>query len=107
LKENDLKGAQGLYERSLALRQKALGPNNPEVADSLCGLAGCASQTGRLQEAETLYERALALVRKPDGSYYPGAYDVLKGYAALLRATHKDARAAEMEAQIRSMEATR
>jgi len=104
LKENDLKGAQGLYERSLALRQKALGPKNPEVADSLCGLAYCASRAGRLQEAETLYERALTLVRKPGGGYYPGAYDVLKGFAALLRATHRDARAAEMEAQVRSME---
>jgi len=107
LKENDLKGAQGLYERSLALRQKALGPKHIEVAESLGGLADCASQGGRLQEAEALYERALSLVRKPDGSYYPGGYDVLKGFAALLRATHRDVRAAEMEAQIHSMESSR
>jgi eukaryotic-like serine/threonine-protein kinase len=104
LEEKDLKGAQGLYERSLALRQKALGSKHPEVAESLCGLADCAFQSGRLQESETLYERALGLVRKPDGGYYPSAYDVLKGFAVLLRATHRDARAAEMEAQLRSLE---
>jgi serine/threonine protein kinase/Tfp pilus assembly protein PilF len=104
LAEKDLKEARGLYERSLALRQKALGSKHPEVAESLCGLADCAFQSGRLQETETLYERALALVRKPDGSYYPSAYDVLKGFAALLRATHRDARAAEMEALFRRLE---
>jgi tetratricopeptide (TPR) repeat protein len=105
VQENDLKGAQELYERSLALRQKALGPKNPEVAESLAGLAHCASQAGRLKEAEALYDRALAIVRKPDGSYFPGAYDVLKGFASLLRATHRDARAAELEALVRSLEA--
>ena len=107
LKENDLKGAQGLYERSLALRQKALGPKHPEVAESLGGLADCASQGGRLQEAEALYERALAITRKPDGSYYPSGYDVLKSFAALLRATRRDARAAEMEALASSLEEKR
>jgi serine/threonine protein kinase/Tfp pilus assembly protein PilF len=107
LKENDLKGARGLYERSLALRQKALGPKHPEVAESLGGLADCASQGGRLQEAEALYEQALSIARKPDGSYYPSGYDVLKGFAELLRATHRDARAAEMESIVRSMEINR
>jgi eukaryotic-like serine/threonine-protein kinase len=104
LEEKDLKGAQRIYERSLALRQKALGPENPEVAESLSGLAYCASQADRFKEAEALYERALTLVRKPDGSYYPSAYDVLKGFATFLRATHREARAAELEAQVKSME---
>jgi tetratricopeptide (TPR) repeat protein len=104
LQEKDLKAAEDLYERSLALRRKALGPTNPEVAESLGGLADCASQAGRLKEAEDLYERALALVRKPDGSYLPGAYDILKGYAALLRATQREARAAEMDAAVKSLE---
>ena len=107
LKENDLKRAQGLYERSLELRQKAFGPKHPDIAESLGGLADCASQDGRLQEAEVLYERGLAIARKPDGGYYPSAYDVLKGYAALLRATHRDARAEEMELIVHSMEINR
>jgi serine/threonine protein kinase/Flp pilus assembly protein TadD len=104
LLEKDLKGSRQLYERSLGLRQKALGPKNPEVGESLGGLADCASQSGRLKEAEALYERALMLLRQPDGSYYPTAYDVLKGFAALLRATHRDARAAEMEALAKTLE---
>ena len=103
LKEKDLTGAERIYERSLALRQKTLGPKSPDVAESLSGLAQCAFQRGRLPEAESLYERALALVRKPDGSYYPGAYDALKGLAVILRATHRDARAAELEGLVKSM----
>ncbi|MEN6560477.1 MAG: serine/threonine-protein kinase [Acidobacteriota bacterium] len=104
LEENDIPGARRLYERSLALRQKALGPKNPEVAESLGGLANCDFRSGRIREAESLYERGLALVRKPDGTYFPGAYDLLKGFAALLRATHRDARAAEMEARVKALE---
>ena len=104
LAEKDVKGAQGLYERSLALRQKALGPKNPEVAESLYGLANCAFQGGGLQDAEALFKRALDLCRKPDGSYYPSAKDVLRGYGTLLRATKRDAKAADMESLARSLE---
>ncbi|MGB7295583.1 MAG: serine/threonine-protein kinase [Candidatus Aminicenantales bacterium] len=104
LEEGDWRGAQKLYERSLALRQKALDPKSPEVGESLGGLADCAFRSGRLQEAEILYERALALVQKPDGSYYPGALDILKGFAALHRATNREARAAEIEAQVSKLE---
>jgi serine/threonine protein kinase len=104
LKENDLKRARELYERSLALRQKALGPKNPELAESICGLANCAFHGGGLQDAEALFKRALDLCRKPDGSYYPSAKDVLRGYGTLLRATKREAKAAEMEALARSLE---
>ncbi|MGE5357861.1 MAG: tetratricopeptide repeat protein [Bacteroidales bacterium] len=105
LKENDLAGARKLYERSLVIRQKALGATNPEVAASLGGLADCASKAGRLPEAEAFYERASAILRKPDGSYYSAASDVLAGFPALLRATHRDVRAAEIEVEIRSAKA--
>lgn len=105
LAENNVSGAQRLYERSLALRQKALGPKHHEVAESLCGLANCADRNGRPKEAEALYERALTIVRKPDGGFFPQALDVLKGYAVFLRAARREARAAEMEALARTLEA--
>jgi serine/threonine protein kinase len=110
LKENDVEGAQGLYERSLALRQTALGPKSPEQANSLCGLADCAFKRGRVQEAEELYERAFGLVRMTDGGFRPGGYNLLRllrGFAAILRANHKETRAAEIEALARASEAKR
>lgn len=103
LAEKDLKGAEALYERSLALRQRTLGPKNPEVAESLAGLGTCAFQGGRLKEAEALFERALEISQKPDGSYYSVGQGALKGFAALLRATRRDARASELEALAHSL----
>jgi serine/threonine-protein kinase len=98
LKEGDAAAARRLYERSLALREKALGPNNHQVADSLAGLAECARREGRTKEAAALYERALKLSRRPEGGYYPGTPEALDGYVAVLRATGQKARADEMEA---------
>jgi eukaryotic-like serine/threonine-protein kinase len=104
IEEKNIGGAQKLFERSLGLRVKTLGPKHPDVGESLGGLADCAYQGGRLREAEELYGKALVLVRKPDGSYYPGAYWVLSGYAAFLKSAHRDAQAVEIEAQVRKLE---
>jgi tetratricopeptide (TPR) repeat protein len=98
LKQGDADAARRLYERSLALREKALGPAHHDVGESLAGLAECARRQGRAKEAESLFERSLALCRRPDGGYYPQAVETLEGYASLLRATGQKARAAEMEA---------
>jgi eukaryotic-like serine/threonine-protein kinase len=103
IKENDLKGARAIYNRTLALRTKTLGPKNPDVAESLAGLASCAFREGALNQAEDLFERALVLVTRPDGSYFPGAYDVLSGMAELMRATKREARAAEIEAKLKTL----
>jgi serine/threonine protein kinase len=98
--EKDLEGAKKVYERSLALRIKALGPTHPDVGQSVGGLAGCAAQEGRLREAEALYERALRLLKKPDSNYNLDAIPSLKGYADLLRRTHRESKAAEIEATV-------
>ena len=38
--QGDYEGAKPLYERSLAIREKVLGPDHPHVASSLNNLAG-------------------------------------------------------------------
>ena len=98
LQQGDADAARPLYERSLALREKALGPTHHDVGESLAGLAECARRQGRTKEAEALFERSLALSRRPDGGYYPQAVQTLDGYAALLHATGQKARATEKEA---------
>ena len=47
-----------LYKRSLAIREKALGPDHPDVALSLNNLAGLYRVTKREKEAEKLEQRA-------------------------------------------------
>jgi tetratricopeptide (TPR) repeat protein len=98
LRQGDVSGAQRLYERSLALREKVLGPKHHDVAGSLGGLAECARRHGREREAEALYERSLELCRRPDGGYYVGTDYILDGYSALLDTLGQKTRAAEMKA---------
>ncbi len=53
--------AEPLYERSLAILEKALGPNHPFVATGLENMATFFRKTGREKEAETLEKRAAAI----------------------------------------------
>jgi tetratricopeptide (TPR) repeat protein len=52
--------AEPLYKRALAIRERALGPDHPDVAQSLNHLADLYSAQGRHAEAEPLYKRAQA-----------------------------------------------
>ncbi len=57
--ENDR--AEQLYRRSLAIREKALGPDHPDVATSLDNLAKLYQAQGKYAEAEPLLQRSLAI----------------------------------------------
>jgi tetratricopeptide (TPR) repeat protein len=59
--------AEPLYERSLAIYEKALGRDHAYVATSLGNLAGLYTIQGRLADAEPLYQRALAIDEKALG----------------------------------------
>ncbi len=50
--------AEPLYKRSLAIMEKALGPEHPDVAQSLENYAALLRQTGRIDEAEKMEARA-------------------------------------------------
>ena len=56
--------AEPLYRRSLAIREKQLGPDHPDVATSLNNLADLYRSMGRYAEAEPLYRRSLAIREK-------------------------------------------
>jgi tetratricopeptide (TPR) repeat protein len=53
--------AEPLYKRSLAIREKALGPDHPDVAVSLENLAALYRATKREKEAEKLEQRAATI----------------------------------------------
>ncbi len=63
--------AEPLYKRSLAIYEKALGPEHPHVAASLNNLATLYRDQGRYAEAEPLNKRALAIVEKALGPDHP------------------------------------
>ena len=75
--------AEPLYERALAIWEKALGPDHPDVALSLNNLAGLYRAQGAYERAGPLYERALAIREKALGPDHPSVATSLNNLAAL------------------------
>ncbi|MCP5197002.1 MAG: tetratricopeptide repeat protein [Gammaproteobacteria bacterium] len=75
--------AEPLYQRALAIRERALGPDHPDVAHSLHGLAVLYHQQGRYAEAEPLYQRALAIRERALGPDHPDVAHSLNNLAIL------------------------
>ncbi len=63
--------AKPLLKRSLAIREKLLGPNHPEVATSLSNLAALSNAQGDVARARQRYERALAITEDSFGPEHP------------------------------------
>ena len=57
--QSRLADAEALSQRALAIEEKALGPNHPEVAKVLANLARIREQQGRFADSEVLVKRAL------------------------------------------------
>ena len=74
-----------LYQRALAIREKALGPDHPDTATSLNNLAGLYQAMGRHEQALPLYQRALAMMRKTLGPDHPDTATSLNNLAGLYR----------------------
>ncbi|MGB3188457.1 MAG: CHAT domain-containing protein, partial [Limnoraphis sp.] len=75
--------AEPLYQRSLAIYEKALGGNHPDVANSLHNLALLYRDQGRYSEAEPLYQRSLAIREKALGENHPDVAQSLNNLALL------------------------
>src|SRR3984893_8260093 len=85
--------AEPLYKRSLAIREKALGPDHPDVAASLNNLALLYDQQGRHVDAEPLYKKALAIWEKALGPDHPDVATSLNNLALLYDAQGRYAEA--------------
>jgi CHAT domain-containing protein/Tfp pilus assembly protein PilF len=75
-----------LAERALALREKALGPMHPDVAESLNDLGVFYKVQGAYPKAEPLYVRALDIREKALGPMHPDVAQSLNNLAELYRA---------------------
>ena len=79
--------AEPLYKRSLAIREKALGPDHPDVATSLNNLALLYETQGQYAQAEPLYKRSLAIREKALGPDHPDVAAALNNLARAVRRT--------------------
>jgi CHAT domain-containing protein/Tfp pilus assembly protein PilF len=87
------KDAVSLAERSLAIREKALGPEHPDVAIALIGLAEQYKATGDYTRAIPLVQRAVAIFEKVWGEKHANVATALNNLALLYQATGDYARA--------------
>ena len=77
------KDAISLAQKALAIREKVLGSEHPDVATSLNNLALLYQVQGNYSEAEPLYQRSLAIREKVLGSEHPSVATSLNNLAAL------------------------
>jgi tetratricopeptide (TPR) repeat protein len=75
--------AEPLYQRALVIREKALGPDHPGVAQSLNNLAELYYAQGKYAEAEPLLQRALRTWEKALGPEHADVATSLNNLAAL------------------------
>ncbi len=69
--------ARAVFERALAIREKALGPDHPDVADSLHNLGDVHRLIGDYAAATTVFEQVLAIREKALGPDHPSVADSL------------------------------
>ena len=89
----------------IARRRLARGVTLLLVAGCLAGLAALYHLQDRYAEAEPLYQRLLALLEEALGPDHSDVAETLEEYAGLLRATGREAHAAEIEARARAIHA--
>jgi CHAT domain-containing protein/Tfp pilus assembly protein PilF len=78
--------ARLLAGRAVAIREKTLGPEHPDLASSLNNLASLLYTVGDYAGARPLYERALAVQEKALGPDHPDIATSLDNLASLLYA---------------------
>ena len=83
-----------LFERALAIQEKALGPEHPDLAESIDNLAMLYNAQREYAKAESLCGRALAIREKALGPEHPDVATSLH-YLAVLYATQRQYAKAE------------
>jgi tetratricopeptide (TPR) repeat protein len=71
-------------QQALTIRQHVLGPEHPNVAQSLNNLAALYPAQGKYEQAEPLLKRALAIYKKTFGPHYPDTKSIQENYARFL-----------------------
>jgi tetratricopeptide (TPR) repeat protein len=75
--------AEPLYQRALRLCQQILGPDHPEEARPLSGLALLFAEQGKHEQAEALYQQALFIREQSLGQEHPEVARLLNTLANL------------------------
>jgi tetratricopeptide (TPR) repeat protein len=89
----------------VAIREKALGSEHPDLAWSLNGLAELYRTQAQYEKAEPLYQRALAIFENVLGPEHPDEATCLENYALCLRAVDRSQEAEPLESRAKAIRA--
>ena len=81
--------AEPMFRRALAIKENALGTDDPSVATSLNNFALLLEAQNKLAEAETMFRRALEIFEKAFGKAHPNVASPLNNLAGVLLAQNK------------------
>ncbi|KAF4418763.1 Kinesin light chain [Colletotrichum fructicola] len=81
--QDRLKEAEGMFERALQGKEKALGPDHTSTLDTVNNLGLLYSDQGRLKEAEGMYDRALQGKEKALGPDHTLTLDTVNNLGCL------------------------
>ena len=77
----DYDDALAKYRDVLAIRERELTPDHPDIAETLNAMANVEVHRGRSREAEALYERALSMSERALGPEHPDVAHVVNNLA--------------------------
>jgi len=83
--QGKLDEARVLFERTLAIREQALGPEHLDVAASRGNLGNVAAAQGKLDEARDSFERALAIREQALGPEHPAVAQTLNSLGGVAK----------------------
>jgi tetratricopeptide (TPR) repeat protein len=85
LEKPEFQAAKEQFQRAVAIRETALGPDHPEVANSLDGLGLTLRELWDLHDARAYFERALAIRETALGPDHPEVAITLDGLGLTVR----------------------
>lgn len=91
--------AQQLYQQTLGIREQALGPDHPQVAEALRELTKVYAAQGKHKQAEPLSLRALRICEQAYGPHHRLAADAMTGLAHIYVGQGKFAQAGPLYQQ--------
>ena len=92
--------AMRYYDQALALRQRALGPDHPDLIPVLNAQAELRLRQRRYEQAETLEQRILDIERQAYGPRHANVLATLVKLQQIYRVTGDAAKAARIQAQL-------
>ena len=89
-----------MHRRALTIREKFLGPNHPEVGESLVNLATVVASKNKFEEASQLYDRALKIHERALGLTHPRTQLTLSSLVLVLKKAGRNDEADSLQSKI-------